>query len=250
MMSVSCNSWRRYRSLVHMHIMNTQPNKKPEKKSETIEVRVSYTEKLAFMEACKQAGTTASHAIRGYISDVLSPATGHSISKRNMAIIGLFTCLIGASVAMISLSQKDTVLTTGDRVVRYFDQNTNGFIDTADIKVSDPTSAQTINWLIATADTNDDNRIDGNEIQALANITVKLRGKHSQESGGMPHSRTGESVVIIPPSLSADERKTYLKNANFQKHLSVDDHVRILKLIDILTANNTASDINSLKKQN
>ena len=46
---------------------------KPPKKSETIEVRLSYEAKAAFMERCRHEQLTASEAIRLFIDDQLDP---------------------------------------------------------------------------------------------------------------------------------------------------------------------------------
>lgn len=45
---------------------------RPEKKSETIEIRLPYTQKLAFMRACAARGVTASDALRTFIGDFVS----------------------------------------------------------------------------------------------------------------------------------------------------------------------------------
>jgi len=45
--------------------------KRPEKKSETLEVRLPHSKKEAFMEACERDGITASHAMRSFIDAYL-----------------------------------------------------------------------------------------------------------------------------------------------------------------------------------
>ena len=223
--------------------MNDRPIKKTEKKSETIEVRVSYTEKLAFMEACKQAGTTASHAIREYIGDFLSPPDKQPRTKQTFVVIILFCALIGASIAMISYPQNDTVPLIGERVMRYFDRNNDGFITIADTGGSNAADTQTINWLIQTADQNNDSQVNSDEITALTNVTIELRGNHTGEN---KDAARGESIVIVPPDLSAEEREVLLEQTGLQQHLKPEDRARLMALIDALAAGGkTASDKNT-----
>ena len=46
-------------------------DKRPEKKSETLEVRLPHSKKEAFKEACERDGITASHAMRSFIDAYL-----------------------------------------------------------------------------------------------------------------------------------------------------------------------------------
>ena len=50
---------------------------KPPKKSETIEIRLPYAAKLAFMERCRRDRRTASEAIRRFIDGQLDPEPPH-----------------------------------------------------------------------------------------------------------------------------------------------------------------------------
>ena len=47
------------------------PDKRKEKKSETLEVRLPHSKKEAFMKACEREGITASHAMRTFIDAYL-----------------------------------------------------------------------------------------------------------------------------------------------------------------------------------
>ncbi|MEW5683443.1 MAG: hypothetical protein AB1942_00850 [Pseudomonadota bacterium] len=49
-------------------------NSRPPKKSETLEVRLPYPTKLAFMARCQAEGRSASEAVRGFIEDEIAPA--------------------------------------------------------------------------------------------------------------------------------------------------------------------------------
>ena len=53
--------------------MTTDSNPKPikSKKSETLEVRIPYETKQAFLTACREDGTTASEVVRDKVQDYL-----------------------------------------------------------------------------------------------------------------------------------------------------------------------------------
>lgn len=202
--------------------------KRPEKKSETIEVRVSYTEKLAFMEACRQAGTTASHAIRDYIGDFQTPGGGKKNATKIAASL-IFAALLLLAVGSLYLSQRALdPATTGERVVRYFDQDGDGILTTADAENSE--GAETIQWLLTTADQNADGRIDSEEINALADVLIELRGTHPD---GMP-AGASEQIIIIPPGLTPLEQQAFLEKAGFTKAVSLENQARLQRLIDAL----------------
>lgn len=46
---------------------------RPPKKSETLEIRIPYEAKQAFMARCQQEGRSASEAVRGFIEAELAP---------------------------------------------------------------------------------------------------------------------------------------------------------------------------------
>ena len=220
----------------------TRPKAKAEKKSETIEVRVSYTEKLAFMEACRQAGTTASHAIRDYIGDVLSPGGGKNTNTRLVAVAGL-TAVIGLALAAAYFSLRDQAPpTTGERVVRYFDGNADGLLTSAD--ANNAANAETVNWLLATADQNGDDRVGAEEINALADVVIELRSSQpaGNEMGG--HSGSDEKIIIIPPNLTPSERQALLDQSATGVPLSAEDQARLERLLDALRASSAKAEAN------
>lgn len=205
-----------------------RPKARSEKKSETIEVRVSYTEKLAFMEACRQAGTTASHAIRDYIGDVLSPSDGKNTKTRLVAVAGL-TAVIGLTAAATYFSLRDQAPpTTGERVVRYFDGNADGILTAAD--ANNAANSETVEWLLATGDQNGDGRIDAAEVNALTDVMVELRGSHTADAG----ASSGEQIIVVPPSLTPQERQVFLEQSGLTSKVSVQDQARLERLIDAL----------------
>src|SRR5258708_39066522 len=73
------------------------------KKSETLEIRIPYPTKLAFMARCQAEGVSASEAVRGFIDGRLEPV---AIAKRKaprLLIGGLIAAAVGA-IAVPSLA--------------------------------------------------------------------------------------------------------------------------------------------------
>ncbi len=76
------------------------------KKSETLEIRIPYPTKLAFMARCQETGVSASEALRGFIDGQLEPAPPIVTPKRKaprLLIGGLIAAAVGA-IAVPSLA--------------------------------------------------------------------------------------------------------------------------------------------------
>ena len=209
----------------------TTKSNRPEKKSETIEVRVSYTEKLAFMDACKQAGITASQAIRGYISDFQNPDAARRKKARNRALVGAFVAFAALSGSYLWWSGANRPITPGERVVRYFDADGNGILNASDTETLDQTTADTIDWLIKTVDTDGSASVDANEIDDITNITLEFRGQHD-----IGNEDSDERVLIVPPGMSEAERSEFLKQTAIDRHIAPDDMARLTRMIEALLA--------------
>lgn len=83
---------------------------RPPKKSETLEVRLPYQTKTAFMARCQAEGRTASDAVRGFIEDEL---TGASRLRRHrtrgwQAVAAAVAGLVLGAVAAPTLAQTAT----------------------------------------------------------------------------------------------------------------------------------------------
>ena len=217
--------------------------KRPEKKSETIEVRVSYSEKLAFMEACKQAGTTASHAIRSYIDDFLHPKPEDSLSVRLKRLLPVIAGMIAIAASVVFLMPggfgRDTVfaenggaLTTGQRVVNYFDKNGDGFLSSADITDTDGINGETVNWLLEIGDNNTDGRLSAPEFEDIGNFTIEVNRKYSDAA--MADRRNGDNIVIFRPDMNDAERQAFIEESGLAGHMSPEDFARLEKLLDVL----------------
>jgi hypothetical protein len=56
--------------------------KRPEKKSESLEIRLPFSQKQAFMEACRERGVTASDVLRQFIADDLAARSAEKPRER------------------------------------------------------------------------------------------------------------------------------------------------------------------------
>jgi hypothetical protein len=68
------------------------------KKSETLEIRLPYAQKQAFMARCKREGRSASEALRGLIEQALEEPRAPSLPLR-WAAVGLAAVSLGAVAA-------------------------------------------------------------------------------------------------------------------------------------------------------
>lgn len=216
--------------------MTDSPNKNQrEKKSETIEVRVSYTEKLAFMDACKQAGTTASHAIRDYIGDFLNPNEDKPKRRSPLMSLGV-AAIVALMLAVVFLGQRaQTPPTTAERVLTHFDQDGDGYLTLADTDDGSPQAAETVAWLIEAADKNADARVDAGEIAALAEIMVEVQ---ADNGGARPAGE--EQILVVPSNLTPEQQRAFLEQSGAGAHLSLAERTRLLRILNALAEVNHA----------
>lgn len=93
------------------------------KKSETLEIRLPYQTKTAFMARCRGEGRTASDAVRGFIEGEVEGRPTRSRSRLWIAVAATLGLAIGAAAAP-SLAQ-----TTPDRTVfGKLDRNGDGVL--------------------------------------------------------------------------------------------------------------------------
>ncbi|MBS0331256.1 MAG: hypothetical protein JSS35_00680 [Proteobacteria bacterium] len=76
---------------------------RPLKKSETIEIRLPYPTKLAFMARCKDEGRSASEALRGFIDGELEGRTGVGRAAPRLAPKLVVGALIAAAMGAVAL---------------------------------------------------------------------------------------------------------------------------------------------------
>lgn len=80
---------------------------RPPKKSETIEIRLPYPTKLAFMARCKADGRSASEALRGFIEDELESRSRAGRGWPWRIVAGALIAAAMGAVALPSLARTD-----------------------------------------------------------------------------------------------------------------------------------------------
>ncbi|WND01900.1 hypothetical protein QGN29_10085 [Temperatibacter marinus] len=207
--------------------------KRPEKKSETIEVRVSHSEKSAFMEASKKAGITASESIRTHIS--------HSLDEKKMnrrKRLPFFLCLSGLTALLLAyylyrLPVNDKPLSNAQKVFTYFDQNKDGLLSIKDLKNIPAEENQALSWLINAADANQDGLLSPTEFTGYSTILIELN-QSKAHSDYAPSTRK-EKVIIIPPHLSPEERKAFLEKYSKDAALKAETLEKLQKLLNAIS---------------
>ena len=122
-----------------------------EKKSERFEVRLPYTKKKDFIQACDEQGDTPSHAVRRFINSYIRRANTDNlkasvrgmtrkvkrkwvrVSLKSLAVIvGLFVFLQLLSLMLIPFENMKT-----QKLFAIYDSNINGVIDLGEISDND-----------------------------------------------------------------------------------------------------------------
>lgn len=83
------------------------PAARAPKKSESLEIRLPYPAKQAFMARCQAQGVTASEALRGFIDGQIEPArrpAARPVSRRAHWIAGALIAAAVGAVAVPSLA--------------------------------------------------------------------------------------------------------------------------------------------------
>ncbi|MDB5439158.1 MAG: hypothetical protein JWM33_1585 [Caulobacteraceae bacterium] len=108
---------------------------RPPKKSESIEIRIPYPAKTAFMEACRREGRSASEVLREMI-DLHGAAPEPTGRPRALKWILAGLAAIGlASAALPSLARANP-----EAAFQHMDRNSDGVIDRAEFaaRISSP----------------------------------------------------------------------------------------------------------------
>ncbi|WP_304192214.1 EF-hand domain-containing protein [Phenylobacterium aquaticum] len=103
---------------------------RPPKKSESLEIRIPYPTKQAFMARCRDEGRSASEVLRGLIETRLSGATidAAKAARRRMRLIaGTLVALAVGAVAVPSLARAPHE-TQSRRAFERLDANHDGVV--------------------------------------------------------------------------------------------------------------------------
>ena len=105
--------------------------KRREKKSESLEIRLPYSQKQAFMEACRERGVTASDVLRSFIADELEPAEvspGEANLVETARNNPLKTAAGGISAVLAAATFGTGVGFAEDSTFERFDTNRDGIV--------------------------------------------------------------------------------------------------------------------------
>lgn len=106
--------------------------KRPEKKSESLEIRLPYSQKQAFMEACRERGVTASDVLRSFIADDLESQAAPPQEERTWSMtlknnpLKTAASLAGAALAAATFGTGASF--ADDEVFSAYDKNSDGVI--------------------------------------------------------------------------------------------------------------------------
>jgi hypothetical protein len=149
-----------------------------EKKSETLEIRLSYSNKRKFMAQCAQNDATASHVIRNFVGSYISRAHDKSFIDALLNSVGLLrfkrtltalTLAVGISLSQLSFIASPQGSVDTHTVLAGMDTNRDGFLTATDAR--DETRAALFTLLERT-DKNEDGRLSLHEIDQLPIMRV------------------------------------------------------------------------------
>lgn len=126
--------------------------KRPEKKSESLEIRLPYSQKQAFMEACRERGVTASDTLRQFIAADLEAQTAPPGSRTWAARVrnNPFRTAAGAAGAALAAAALGTAPGfASDEVFNRFDGNTDGIVSYAEFMDQLGSAAETDHFDVA-----------------------------------------------------------------------------------------------------
>lgn len=165
-----------------------------EKKSETLEVRLPYSQKIAFMNACKREGISASEALRAGIAEFLDAHDRQSQRsnplKEVVTLMRLNTKKTIGSLMALSLGTAIFAAMPSaaeDELFAKFDKNDDGVLTAGEISKNDGKVFEVL-------DTNGDGQISADEFQREAQI--------SQTSDTIEQDDDGNDVRIIAYELT------------------------------------------------
>lgn len=213
--------------------MSDAKNKPLEKKSETIEVRVSYSEKQAFMDACKETGTTASAAIRTHISAAVDPAIMREKRRNQLALLTLIFALAASALYFATKPAPLQPLSNSAQVMSYFDRDQDGLISLDDIANLNPTEQKPMRWLIEQSDSNNDGAMSLEEFEGLTKILIDFKatpnGGHSQAGAG-----PAQKIIVMPDNLSPEEQQKLINQHTNNMTLSIEERERLVAILRAL----------------
>lgn len=137
-----------------------------EKKSESLEIRLEYSKKTSFMEACKARGQTASDVLRGSIEDYTSgPERGFPVSTKTLSIAALMT--MGFALAAF---YEQPASEPAQLLLSALDTNEDSYLTAGDARDE---SRSALFSLLENADRDVNGRVTAHELDELSLKTVR-----------------------------------------------------------------------------
>lgn len=174
---------------------------KSEKKSETIEVRMAYSQKQTFMETCKRNGKNASNVIREYVDAYVAPKStpnGFGLFKKWILIpVGMIALLVMAIVVgVVSLTFSPE---TNDSIFTSLDTNSDGMISQADINQENLVPVtQFLQW----ADVDADGIVSRDEFSNVKTFNAANLG-----IGHLSTDNDGEATKVFSVEMGLGDKK-------------------------------------------
>ena len=212
--------------------------KRAEKKSETLEVRLPHSKKEAFKAACEEEGITASHAVRTFIDAYLKRSRRVKLKRIAEDItMKLFRNPIKAAgiagtglIAAILFSASPSA--AEDDPFAYLDQNGDGFISAEDSEfVAEMFSGSGHSGTnLKSADINGDNRLNREEFSsfdtflATVDTPVKIEGGPDVKTMFLIAPQTGGPSDL---GVSAEAIQKALKSGNIEFSDSTKERIII-----------------------
>jgi hypothetical protein len=111
---------------------------RPPKKSESLEIRIPYSAKVAFMARCQQEGRSASEALRAFIDQQIEGAAPRRSKRWRIATGALIAAAVGA-VALPSLARPGPAVDPAQDLLRRvafarLDANHDGVLSLAEYR--------------------------------------------------------------------------------------------------------------------
>jgi hypothetical protein len=118
---------------------------RPEKRSESLEIRLGHSAKQAFMEACREKGMTASEVVRAFVEDYPDQRAGWAVPfslpkvPEFSAMHASFFALIAAGALATSLTVSPEATADRDRTPEEqfvdIDEDGDGFLTLQDVRL-------------------------------------------------------------------------------------------------------------------
>lgn len=200
-----------------------------EKKSETLEIRLSYSNKREFMAQCAQNGATASHVIRNFVGSYISRSDDKSFTDAFLGSVGfvkfkrtltVLTLAVGISLSQLSIIASPQGSAETRTVLASMDTNHDGFLTATDAR--DETRAALF-ALLERTDKNEDGRLSQREIDQLPILRVEQASLSENPATGLAKAKfvslkLGENITpqALQDILKSQKDLALLDQANLQ----------------------------------